>query len=132
KPELNAIRLIPEDPNYLDANYYYGFIAFNDRNYNDALDAFKKVENHPEYGKVVPFYIANIYYEQGKRDEALQYAEAAIKKSPSSYYDKEMKRLIGHAYFDKRQFSKALPYLEAYAAKTPRLSREDQYELSYS
>ncbi len=132
KPALNAIRLLPEDPNYLDANYYYGFIAFNDRNYTDALDAFKKVENHPEYGKVVPFYIANIYYQQGKRDEAISYAEAALKKSTSSYYDAEMRRLIGHGYFDKKQFSRALPFLEAYAAKTPKISREDQYQLSYA
>lgn len=131
KPLLNSIRLLPDDPNYLDANYYYGFIAFNERNYNDALDAFRKVENHQEYSKVVPFYIANIYYQQGKRDEALQYAEAALKKSSSSYYDAEMRRMIGHAYFDRKEFSKALPYLEAYAAKQPKLSREDRYQLSY-
>ncbi len=132
KPALNAIRLLPDDPNYLDANYYYGFIAFNDRNYNDALDAFRKVENHPEYSKVVPFYIANIYYQQGKREEALQYAESALKKSSSSYYDTELRRMIGHAYFDKKQYAKALPYLEAYAAKTPKISREDQYQLSFA
>ena len=131
KPLLNAIRLIPDDPNYLDANYYYGFIAFNDRNYNDALDAFRKVENHPEYGKVVPFYIANIYYRQGKRDEAVQYAESALKKNPSSYYDVEIRRMIGHGYFERRQFSKALPYLEAYSSKAGKLGREDLYQLSY-
>ena len=131
KPALNAIRLLPDDPNYLDANYYYGFIAFNDRNYNDALDAFRKVENHPEYSKVVPFYIANIYYQQGKREEALQYAEAALKKNSSSYYDSEMRRMAGHAYFDKKQYAKALPYLEAYAARAPKISREDQYQLSF-
>lgn len=132
KPALNAIRLIPDDPNYLDANYYYGFIAFNDRNYNDALDAFKKVENHPEYNKVVPFYIANIYYQQGKKEEALQYAEASLEKNSSSYYDAEIRRMIGHAYFDKKQYAKALPYLETYAAKTPKLGREDQYQLSFA
>ncbi|HLO81538.1 MAG TPA: tetratricopeptide repeat protein [Chitinophagaceae bacterium] len=132
KPLLNKVRLNPEDANYFDANYYYGFLAFSDRNYNDALDAFKKVENHPEYGKVVPYYIASIYYQQGKKDEALAYAENALKKSSSSYYDAGLKRMIGQAYFEKKQFSKALPYLESYAAKTEQLSREDIYQLSYS
>ena len=132
KPLLNAIRLLPDDPNYLDANYYYGFIAFNERNYNDALDAFRKVENQPGYGQVVPFYIANIYYQQGKRDEALKYAEDALKKNSTTYYDAEMRRMIGHAYFDKKQYAQALPYLEAYAAKQPKLSREDRYQLSYA
>ncbi len=132
KPLLNAIRLIPDDPNYKDANYYYGFLAFSDRNYNEALDAFKKVEDHPEYGKVVPYYIANIYYQQGKKDEALAYAENALKKSSSSFYDAGLRRMIGQAYFEKKQFSKALPFLQAYAAKTEKLSREDIYQLSYS
>jgi TolA-binding protein len=132
KPLLNKARLDPADANYFDANYYYGFLAFSDKNYTDALDAFKKVENHPEYGKVVPYYIASIYYQQGKKDEALAYAENALKKSSSSYYDAGLKRMIGQAYFEKKQFSKALPYLESYAAKTEQLSREDIYQLSYS
>jgi TolA-binding protein len=132
KPLLNKVRLDPADPNYIDANYYYGFLAFSDRNYNDALDAFKKVEGHAEYGKVVPYYIASIYYQQGKKDEALAYAENALKRSSSSYYDAGLRRMIGQAYFEKKQFSKALPFLEAYAAKTEKLSREDIYQLSYS
>jgi TolA-binding protein len=132
KPLLNAVRLMPEHQNYKDANYYYGFIAFKDRQYNDALDAFRKVENDPEYGKVVPFYIANILFQQGKKDEALQYAEASLKKNPSGIYDAELKRMIGHAYFEKRQFSKALPYLEAYMAKAENPGREDIYQVSYS
>ena len=31
KPLLNSVRQIPADPNYIDANYYYGFIAFRER-----------------------------------------------------------------------------------------------------
>jgi tetratricopeptide (TPR) repeat protein len=27
-PLFNAIRQLPKDPNYIDANYYYGFICF--------------------------------------------------------------------------------------------------------
>ncbi|MFN2440558.1 MAG: tetratricopeptide repeat protein, partial [Chitinophagaceae bacterium] len=40
KPLLNAIRQVKDDPNYIDANYYYGFIAFRDRNYAQALESF--------------------------------------------------------------------------------------------
>jgi len=132
KPLLNSVRMMPEDRNYLDANYYYGFLAFADRNYGDALNAFSKVEDHPEYGKVVPYYVANIYYQQGKKDEALVYAENALNSRTASYYDAGLRRMIGQAYFEKKQFSKALPYLEAYAAKTSPLTREDIYQLSYS
>ena len=67
KPLFNAIRQIKEDPNYIDANYYYGFLAFRDRSYNDALESFKIVENEKTYASVVPYYIAQIYYIQGKK-----------------------------------------------------------------
>ena len=89
KPMLNTIRQLPKDPNYSDANYYYGFLAFYDKNYRDALDAFTVVENHEEYGKVVPYYIANIYYSTNQKDKALQYAEARLGKG-NQYYDLEL------------------------------------------
>ncbi len=58
KPLFNSIRSIKDDPNYLDANYYYGFLAFRDRQYREALEAFKVVENEKNYSTVVPYYIA--------------------------------------------------------------------------
>ncbi|MET0462452.1 MAG: tetratricopeptide repeat protein [Chitinophagaceae bacterium] len=131
KPLFNTIRSIKDDPNYLDANYYYGFLAFRDRQYNDALQSFKIVENEKNYATVVPYYIAQIYYIQGKKDEALKYAEAKIKTGQSQYYDLEMKQMIGHAYFEAREYAKALPYLEDYVKRSEKVRREDLYELSY-
>lgn len=132
KPLLNAVRQMPESGNRPDADYYYGFIAFRDREYNEAMNAFRSVESHPEYGKVVPFYIATILFRQGKRDEALAYAENALKKRGSGLYDAELRRLTGLVYFEKRQFAKALPNLEAYMSSAEDPGREDIYRLSYS
>lgn len=131
KPLFNTIRSMKDDPNYLDANYYYGFLAFRDRQYNDALQSFRIVENEKNYASVVPYYIAQIYYIQGKKEEALKYAEAKIKTGQSQYYDMEMKQMIGHAYFEAREYAKALPYLEDYVKKSDKVRREDVYELSY-
>jgi tetratricopeptide (TPR) repeat protein len=132
KPLLNSIRQIKTDPNYIDANYYYGFIAFRDRNYNEALESFRVVENEPNYEAVVPYYIAQIYYVQGKKDEAIAYAEKKIKQGKTQYYDLELKQLLGHAYFEKKQFAKAQPYLEDYVGRSKKVRREDLYELSYA
>jgi tetratricopeptide (TPR) repeat protein len=130
KPLLNTVRQMPEDPHAADANYYYGFIAYSERKYADALDAFRKVENHPEYGQAVPFYIASILYQQGQKDKALQYAESKLGSS-KALYDREFQQLAGHAYFEKRQFAKALPYLEASIKGQEKITREQQYELSF-
>ena len=131
KPLLNSVRQMPDNENYLAANYYYGFISYGEKKYTEALDAFRKVENHPEYGKAVPFYIASILYKQGEKDKALAYAESNKAKS-AALYNTEMNQFLGHAYFEKKEFKKALPYLEASAKGTEKNTREQLYELSYS
>ncbi len=129
-PLFNAIRQIPNDPNYIDANYYYGFISFYQKKYGEALSAFKVVEDNPRYEKVVPYYVANIYLVQGQKDKAIDYAEARLKKG-NQYYDMEMRQLVGHGYYEKQDFVHALPYMEKYVNQSKKVSREDLYELSY-
>jgi TolA-binding protein len=131
KPLLNAIRQVKTDPNYMDANYYYGFIAFKDRNYEEALESFRVVENEPNYQNIVPYYIAQIYYVQGQKDKAIAYAETQLQQGKAKYYSLELKQMLGHAYFERKEYAKALPYLEDYVTHSGKVRREDMYELSY-
>ncbi len=130
RPLFNEIHQIPDGRYYIQANYYYGFICLADRQYQQALQCFRVVENRDEYRSVVPYYIAQIYYFQQKKDEALKQAETAI-AGGGQYYEKELKQLAGKIYFERKQFSKALPLLEYHAARSSALSRESRYELSY-
>jgi TolA-binding protein len=131
KPLLDAVRQVKGNADYGAANYYYGCIAFKDKQYREALAAFRVVEDDPEFKQVVPYYLATIYYITGDKEKALAYAEEKIKQG-DGYYGIEMRRLVGHGWFEKGDFKKALPSLEAYAAKNTSLSRSDLYELSYS
>lgn len=122
KPLFNSIRSIKDDPNYIDANYYYGFLAFRDRQYSDALAAFKIVENEKvtvlSFPIILPRYI--IYRE---KDEAITYIQQKLQSGSSSqYYDLELKQLIGHAYFEKKEYAKALPYLEDYVGRSKKFA----------
>jgi tetratricopeptide (TPR) repeat protein len=130
KPLFNSIRQLSSDPHYLDANYYYGFLAYADREYNDALTCFEKVQDHPQYGQIVPFYLATIYFFRGQKDKAISIAEKAIQQK-DILFRLELEQLLGHAYFEKKEFKKALPLLEEYAAKSDKVTREDVYKLSY-
>ncbi len=130
KPLLDAIRQSKDNPNYAAANYYYGFISFYDKKYNDALESLRIVEDHPEYGKVAPYYISVIYYMKGDKQKAFDYAESKLKRG-GLFYEKEMQQLVGHGYFMQEQYAKALPFLESYAAKASKLTREDIYEVAY-
>ena len=131
KPLLNSIRQIPTDKNYVDANYYYGFIAFSDKNYREALESFQLVQSRGKFLNLVPFYITQIYYFQGQKDKAIAEAEKALQQG-GQYYDLELRQLLGHAYFEKQEYAKALPLLERYIAASSKVRREDLYELSFS
>jgi len=131
KPLFDEIQQMPDNKYYIPANYYYGFISYYDKNYKEALRSFKLVETHADYKGVVPYYIAEIYYFQGKKEEALRYGESVLGRPGTLYYQKEMNLLIGQLYFEKKNYQKALPLLEAYVNSSDKVSKEIMYELSY-
>ncbi len=131
KPLFNEIHQLPKNKYYIPANYYYGFLCMRDRQYNEALKAFRVVENVAEYKSVVPYYIAEIYYFQGNKDEALRYGESVLARGDGLVYEKEMKLLIGQLYFEKKNFAKALPLLEYYVKNSDKVEKEVLYELSF-
>jgi TolA-binding protein len=130
KPLFDAIRQLPKDPHYIDANYYYGYICFYQKKYSDAYSAFAIVDNDPKYSRFVPYYIANIYLAQGQKEKAISYAAAKLALG-NQYYEAELRQLVGHGYYEEKDFSKALPYLEQYVSQTKTVSRQDLFELSY-
>ena len=130
KPLFDEIHQLPENKYYIPANYYYGFISYGDRKYAEALKSFKLVETREEYKGIVPYYIAEIFYFQNKKDEALKYGESMISKG-GLYYEKEMKQLMGQIYFEKKNYAKALPLLEFYVNNSNKVTKENLYELSY-
>lgn len=130
KPLFNSVRQLSKDPNYIEANYYYGFICFYEKNYKEALAGFKVAEKSPDYEFVVPFYISEIYYFNGQRDLALATGLKALEKG-HQFYDLQLRQLVGHILFEEKAYAKALPYLKQYVAGTAKVRREDLYELSY-
>ncbi|MEQ1553739.1 MAG: tetratricopeptide repeat protein [Ferruginibacter sp.] len=131
KPLFNEIHQVPTGKYYIPANYYYGFISYYDAKYSEALKAFKLVEPFQEYKNVVPYYIAEIYYFQGKKDQALQYGEQILQNNSEQFYDTQLRLLIGQIYFEKKEYVNALPLLENYVNNSNKVTKEILYELSF-
>jgi len=129
-PLFNEIRQFKENKYYMPANYYYGFICFYNQQYDDAYTAFKVVEFENDYKSIVPYYLAEILYLQGKKEDAMLYAREALDRG-GLYYEKEMKQLLGQLLYEKGDFKSALPYLEYYVNNSDKVSQEDLYEVSY-
>lgn len=112
------------------ALYYYSHIAYMNKNYQVALEGFLKLENDEKFGKVVPYYIAQIYYLQGKYVEVTQYA-ARMTNENGVANERDMNQLIGDAYYRIGKYDEAVPFLEEYNKMT-QTSREDDYRLGYA
>lgn len=116
---------------YAPANYYFGHIAYRNGNYQTALESFDRVKESEGFAEIVPYYITQIYYQQEKYDELLEYAPALLQSAETS--EKEnIARLIGDAYYKQQKYKEAVPYLEQYLAGSGPVSREDNYQIGYS
>lgn len=116
---------------FAPANYYYAHINYEQKNWETAFIGFKKLENHPKFKEVVPYYLTQILYQQSKFDELLAYAPQLI-DSVSEKRKGELARLIGDAYYEKQQYTNAIPFLEIYSKKARNLTKEDRYQLGYA
>ena len=130
-PLFNEIHQVQENKYFIPANYYYGFISFYNKDYTNALTAFKSVETNPEYNAVVPYYISEIYYSRNQKKEALQYSDSVLAAKGGSYYKKQLQLLTAQLYFENQDFKKALSFFEDYVNSSEKISKEIMYELSY-
>ncbi len=112
------------------ALYYYSHIAYQNKNYQTALEGFLKLENDEKFSKVVPYYIAQIYYLQGKYDEVTKYASKMTNEGGVAN-EKDMNLLIGDAFYRTGKYDEAVPYLEEYNKMT-KTTREEDYRLGYA
>jgi len=114
------------------ANYYFAHIQYQKGNIEEALIAFKAIENERKFKKYVPLYLIKIYYQQGEYqtviDEGIVYLPKAAKKEKSG-----IARLIANSYYNLNNFEKAYEYYTIYESRGKRNDDPDeQYRIGYS
>lgn len=112
------------------ALYYYSHIAYQNKEYQLALDGFLKLQDDPNFGKVVPYYIAQIYYLQGNYEAVTEFAPKITDKG-SVVNKKDINHLIGDAYYRVGKYDEAIPYLQDYF-NSANTTRDEDYQLGYA
>lgn len=113
------------------ANYYFAHVAYQNKNWETALKSFLKLVDYDQFAHIIPYYITQIYYHQGRYEQIKKYSPplldaATTKRAP------EIARVIGEAYYRTNDFVSAIKYLEIFRDKSFDVSREDQYQLGYA
>ncbi|MEZ5172737.1 MAG: tetratricopeptide repeat protein [Bacteroidia bacterium] len=122
-----------EGPYASTAKYYYAHIQYQDKNYEAALQDFLKLSNDEIFSSIVPFYISQIYYLQGKYDQVINYAQPLLDTVSTGSREAEIARLIGDSYYNTGKYKEAIPYLEKFRDKAPgQRTRSDDYQLGFA
>lgn len=112
------------------ANYYFSHIAYEEKNYEIALAGFNRLVGNPTFGTVVPYYITQIYFIQGKFDKVVQEAPALLNDSDHVQKASEINMMIGESYFNLKDYAKALPFLHKTELASD-LHAQGNYALGY-
>ncbi len=113
------------------AQYYTSYILYREGKNETALKGFVELEDDPLFGKVVPFYILQIYHRQGRSEEVLSYGTALLEKDFAQKKSGEIHRMLGEAYFNLEDYAGAVPELEM-AISEMGGNRDDRYKLAYA
>lgn len=114
------------------ANYYYAHIMYASGNYETALRDFEKLRNDETFKSVVPYYIIQIYYVQGRYEEMLAMAEPYLEGARNKRTN-EMLRLVADAQYRKGNYKEAARLMEEYSSlNRSKMTREDHYMLGFA
>lgn len=94
------------------ALYYYSHILYSEKKYETALAGFQKLTGNETFGSVVPYYITQIYFIQGKYEMVTQTAPELLKDSVYVQKANEINRMIGESYYNLKDYANALNYLK--------------------
>ena len=114
------------------ANYYFAHIQYQKGNNNEALAAFKAIEDDRRFKKYVPLYLIKIYYQQGEYqtviNEGIRYLNTSAKKQQGN-----ISRLIANSYYNLGDYTKASEYFARYESSGKHNDDPDeQYRIGYS
>lgn len=124
---------LPGSPgNYVSpATYYSAHINYERGQYETALKGFEKLKGDEAFGDIVPHYISEILFLQGKYDELKQYAKPIVENPDGQRRINEMSRLLGESNYRQGNYAEAIPHLEK-SVQRAGVTREDRYVLGHA
>ncbi len=111
--------------------YYKSHIYYEDGKYDKALDGFMELEKDDAFKKVVPFYIAQIYYLKKDYAKAIEYA-LPLTGEGSDRRQADMARIVADSYFAQKRYKDAIPFYEKTIQLSKEPRREDYYHLGFA
>ncbi|MBR6844444.1 MAG: tetratricopeptide repeat protein [Bacteroidales bacterium] len=116
--------------------YYYAHIQYTNGQYELALKNFLELQNDRKFAKIVPSYIARIYYYLGREDEFLEMVPSLLGVR-DAFRANEVYQMAGEIYYNRGEYARALEYYrkvdeEVRREKTKNCTPQDNdYQIGY-
>lgn len=113
------------------ARYYYAHLLYVDSNYAESLKNFLPLQEDPNFGPMVPYYLAHIYYQLEDYNKLVEIGEELI-ATASPGRAPEIAKLLSDAFFSRKDYANTLKYLEIFQDKGGRMRLQDHYQAGYA
>jgi tetratricopeptide (TPR) repeat protein len=110
------------------SKYYYGYACLMEKDYESALIAFQSIKDKKL--EKVRFYIAQVYYQLSKYDEAISELNQIQPSSKISV--KEIEWLKGKCFFRKKNYEQASLAFVKSQMTADKMIAEEQFEVGYA
>ena len=119
------------------ATYYYGYAEYAIGNYGKALPALLAVEKTSKFQGIVPYYIVQIYYQQGQYDQVNERAQLLLSQGENAGFNRsELYRIMGEIAYQQHEYDSCIVHLREYSRLSKEQGekpvREDMYLLGIS
>jgi Ca-activated chloride channel family protein len=112
-------------------NLYYGNQAYNEGDFETALDYFQEAVDRSPLNYKANFNLANAYHRMNKQDEAIERYETIVNLAPSSFDKSKVYHNIGNAKMFKQDLDGAIEAYKAALRLNPS-DEETRYNLAYA
>lgn len=114
------------------ATYYYAHIMYENGMYETALRDFERIRDDVTFKSVVPYYIIQIYYLQGRYDEMMEMARPYLSGATNKRTN-EILRLAADVSYRSGDYDEAIRLMESYRkVNRNKITREENYVLGYA
>lgn len=114
------------------ANFYLGYLAYLERNYDLSMAYFRKVDTSREPGTAADYYIAQICFMDKDYSQALSIASKVLEGDCVAQFRPEMNRIAGESLYNLGDETAAVRYLKDYVAETADVRPTAYYILGVS
>ena len=113
------------------AQYYYAHIAYQNKDFISSLEWFLKLEGKTKFSDIIPYYIAQIYYQKKEYKKLILFLESKVDNIITSRTT-EVNRLLAESYYHLENYDRAIKYFNLYFSNNNSFVKQEYYMLAFS